>query len=127
MGLDGGNGAAREWSSRLGISAISHSPRSIAGRALPVTDAEFHVSGASGSEQKAALVKSDPLFTFCRAEELINRGVAHPRLLRDMARVAAGLWRCSAFGIHPANKGRLSEDARPLLALGAQEEPLNCA
>jgi hypothetical protein len=60
-----------------------------------------------------------PYSTFWRAEELINRGVPHARLFRDMAGVAAGYRRDSALGVRPANKGCLAEDTLPFMGFGA--------
>src|SRR5580700_8535536 len=72
-------------------------------------------------EQTAA-----PCSAHCRAEELVNRGVAHAHLFRDMVGIAAGCRRDSAFGVRPANKGCICEDTLPFMGFGAQQEPLDC-
>src|SRR6267142_325038 len=44
-----------------------------------------------------------------------------------MARVAACLRRGSALGLRPPNVGSGRQGSRTLMALGAQQQPLNCA
>src|SRR6266436_9056004 len=66
------------------------------------------------------------LLAFGRAEELISRRVADARLLREMARVAACLRRGSALDLRPPNVGSGRQGSRTLMALGAQQQPLNC-
>src|SRR5437868_15370909 len=54
-----------------------------------------------------------PHSTLWRAEKLINRGITHAHLLRDMVCVTARCRRDSALGVRPANAGCLTKDPLP--------------
>jgi len=60
-----------------------------------------------------------PHSTLWRAEKLINRGITHAHLLRDMVCVTAGCRRDSALGVRPANEGCLTKDTLPFMGFGA--------